>query len=461
MWVLGLLWFAATAGAVIWGIPHEEDDLSDRASQALDGQPVSVDFAGRDARISGEVPTAADLDRAVATARQVRGVRRVESDGVSIVAAAASQDPTVEMAPPSLTISIEAGTAVLSGTVPDQATADAIVRAAQARWGADDVVDQLEVGPNTSGAAWLAGIARAIDGVDDLRTGRIAVGASGVTVQGAVASEDVRQSIGGMLTNAFGADTAIDNQLLVADLDDPSFEAELIDGGIVLRGVLPDQDAVDAIVAGAAGAYGSSQVTSEMVVGPATASPGYLTALPSIFGAIDGLNPWRLTLVDGEVTITGLAVSDSAIDGTVDRLTSALGAGGLSLESQLEFDPSAVATVLTELLQGTATFEVGSAQLSDEAMVLLDSAIDILQDNPTTVLTVEGHTDDVGSDGDNRLLSEARAQAVVDYLVAGGVGEARLAAVGYGESQPIADNGTAEGRAENRRIQFVVEQGDT
>ncbi|MCP3974617.1 MAG: OmpA family protein [bacterium] len=460
VWILGFLWLAATAGAVLWGISHEEDDLTDRAAQALDGQSVSVDFVGRDAHISGLVSTAADLDRAVATARQVWGVRRVESDGVSIAAGDASQVPT-EMSPPFVAISIEEGNVVMSGTVPDPATADAIIRAARARWGGDNVADQLIVGSNTSGAAWLAGITRAIDGLDALESAQIEVDAGGVSIRGDVASEDIRRGIEESLTSAFGADIAIDNQLLVADLADPSFEAELIDGGIVLRGLLPDRETVDAIVAGAVGVYGSSQVTDQMIVGPATASPGYLTTLPSVFGAIDGLNPWRLSLVAGKATITGLAVSDSAIAGTVDRLTSALGTGGLSLESELEVDPSAVAAVLTELLQGTATFEVASARLSAEAMVLLDSAIEILQDNPTTVLTVEGHTDDVGTEEDNRLLSEARAQAVVDYLVAGGVAEERLAAVGFGESQPIADNGTADGRSENRRIQFVVEQGDS
>jgi outer membrane protein OmpA-like peptidoglycan-associated protein len=115
--------------------------------------------------------------------------------------------------------------------------------------------------------------------------------------------------------------------------------------------------------------------------------------------------------------------------------------------------------VLTDLLKGTATFEVGSARLSQDAAGLLDEVIEILADNTTTVLTVEGHTDDVGSESDNLGLSKVRAQAVVDYLVAGGIDAARLTAIGYGESRPVADNDTAEGRSENRRIQFVVEEG--
>ena len=71
-------------------------------------------------------------------------------------------------------------------------------------------------------------------------------------------------------------------------------------------------------------------------------------------------------------------------------------------------------------------------------------------------MTVEigGHTDDRGSDDANQALSEARATAIVAFMAERGVPEAGLRAVGYGESQPIADNETAEGRAENRRISF-------
>jgi OOP family OmpA-OmpF porin len=119
-----------------------------------------------------------------------------------------------------------------------------------------------------------------------------------------------------------------------------------------------------------------------------------------------------------------------------------------------------VAAELTELLRGSTTFQVGSADLAPEATTLLDQAIAILLANPSTTLLVAGHTDDVGDDAANLALSEARAQVVVDYFVAGGVEASRLSAIGLGETDPIADNGTEEGRAQNRRIEFVVNEGD-
>jgi outer membrane protein OmpA-like peptidoglycan-associated protein len=73
-------------------------------------------------------------------------------------------------------------------------------------------------------------------------------------------------------------------------------------------------------------------------------------------------------------------------------------------------------------------------------------------------IVVEGHTDSRGSDSYNLDLSERRAQSVRDYLVTRGVSANHCRAVGYGESRPVADNRTAEGRANNRRVEIVIER---
>ena len=72
-------------------------------------------------------------------------------------------------------------------------------------------------------------------------------------------------------------------------------------------------------------------------------------------------------------------------------------------------------------------------------------------------MQVGGHTDNVGSPAGNQTLSEQRANAVLGYLVGKGVPAAQLTAVGFGPTQPIADNTTADGRGSNRRIEFTVQ----
>lgn len=86
----------------------------------------------------------------------------------------------------------------------------------------------------------------------------------------------------------------------------------------------------------------------------------------------------------------------------------------------------------------------------------LDRLVKLLQDNPSLQIEISGHTDDVGSDKDNLLLSENRAKAVVDYLQQKGIAASRLQAKGYGETKPIADNSTEEGKALNRRTEVKI-----
>ncbi len=92
-----------------------------------------------------------------------------------------------------------------------------------------------------------------------------------------------------------------------------------------------------------------------------------------------------------------------------------------------------------------------------ESQEALQAAYQILKDNPTIKVEIQGHTDNIGSEEYNQRLSEQRAWAVVNYLVQQmGVDASRLIARGYGESMPKASNDTPEGRALNRRVEFVV-----
>lgn len=114
----------------------------------------------------------------------------------------------------------------------------------------------------------------------------------------------------------------------------------------------------------------------------------------------------------------------------------------------------ALPTINEALALDPITFESGSATITPEGIDVLQRAVDFLTANPDVRVAIEGHTDSAGSATGNQALSEARAVAVRDYLVSQGIEDLRLETVGFGESQPIADNGTAEGRAQNRRIEF-------
>jgi outer membrane protein OmpA-like peptidoglycan-associated protein len=101
-------------------------------------------------------------------------------------------------------------------------------------------------------------------------------------------------------------------------------------------------------------------------------------------------------------------------------------------------------------------FRSGSSDLLPAARERLAKVSGIVLAYPTLHVTVEGHTDSVGSDDYNQQLSERRAQAVRDYFVQQGINEAALEAHGYGKSEPIASNDTPEGRQQNRRVELIL-----
>lgn len=106
-------------------------------------------------------------------------------------------------------------------------------------------------------------------------------------------------------------------------------------------------------------------------------------------------------------------------------------------------------------LQGVH-FETGSARLTAGSSAILSQAAAALSGQPSMRIEVRGHTDSVGSEQSNQVLSARRAQSVVDFLAQNGIDAARLQSTGFGEGDPVADNATAEGRASNRRVEFRV-----
>lgn len=104
------------------------------------------------------------------------------------------------------------------------------------------------------------------------------------------------------------------------------------------------------------------------------------------------------------------------------------------------------------------TFEFGRATLTSNSETILTRAYNALVANPDVQIEISGHTDNVGSQQYNQDLSLKRAQAVRNWLAQKGIASTRMKAVGKGENEPVASNETYAGRAENRRIEFYVQQ---
>ncbi len=124
--------------------------------------------------------------------------------------------------------------------------------------------------------------------------------------------------------------------------------------------------------------------------------------------------------------------------------------------------PTPAASISTELKKKKSytfknvNFETGKWDLLPEALPELDGLVDFLKKNPTVKVEIGGHTDNVGSDEDNQILSERRAESVYNYLISNKINPERLSFKGYGETTPITTNDTPEGRLQNRRVECKV-----
>jgi len=443
--VIGL-WVLLLGTAVVWGLQNAENEIEDRVAAALvdAGIPVQqIDVQGRDVLLAG----AANEDertKAEGVVREVNGVRTVEWNDLPNVViitdttapgdggttepppisaspgttAPDSSSPTTSSAPTAssdgvanLAASLDKGVLTLSGAVPDAESAARIAAVADLIY-APFVEGSVEVDPELESASWVANAARVIGVLPVVSSSKVEVVGEEATIAGDAPSPLRKAQLEGAISQALGADVVVSSNVRVTSLEAPFFSAEAPgDGSVMLTGFVPSREVAERIVGSAVSVYGEGNVNSTVEVREGIAETFSLFRVPLVFVQFAPVPQWEFTIDDD---------------------------------------------VITGALRGGATFSYGSSELSDQLIVLLNTAAGILVRNPTLIGTVEGHTDDVGSEEFNQALSEARAQAAVDYLIAAGVDPARVVAVGYGESRPIADNSTAEGRTINRRIEFFL-----
>ena len=113
-------------------------------------------------------------------------------------------------------------------------------------------------------------------------------------------------------------------------------------------------------------------------------------------------------------------------------------------------------TVGSKVVLKNVFFSTNSFDLQKESFTELDKLVSFMKKNPNVVIEVSGHTDNVGDKKSNQILSNNRAKSVMDYLKSKGIESARMTSIGLGDSKPISDNGTEEGRASNRRTEFRI-----
>ncbi len=238
------------------------------------------------------------------------------------------------------------------------------------------------------------------------------------------------------------------------------------EGRVELRGRLTDDLLQDAVSSFAQARFGFSNVLTATRLDPDLPDGWPIRVLAGL-EALAELAEGTLLVRADTVEVQGVTGSLTARARIAQVLSDKLGPGQtfkVSVRYDEERDPLAAlptpqecaADVQQVLASRKISFAPGSAEIDGPSGSIMDALAKILEDCPSVRMNIAGYTDSQGSEEGNRALSQARADAVLIALQGRGVGVESLVATGYGEADPIADNGTEEGREANRRIEFIL-----
>lgn len=241
--------------------------------------------------------------------------------------------------------------------------------------------------------------------------------------------------------------------------------AEWAGGLLHLTGTVASEEQRAQLVAAATAAVGAAAVEDALIVEgpPAPAlTDAQVAELGSLLATAPTLTNASYLLIGDLLTVTGNAPSEAvaaAVKAATGTLVEVSGTATIAVSaapSATLNDLRAALAALAPQFADTVVFTTSSIALDPPALESLDKVVALLRQHPGPVITVVGHTDNHGGRAANQRLSEARAGAVVEYLVGRGVDPARVRSRGVGETAPVARNSTPEGRDRNRRVELVA-----
>lgn len=358
----------------------------------------------------------------------------------------------------------------------DSEAAEQIARAANDVGLAEDPDCVLALGvPSPS---WGDAAAQSIRALGNIGSGELTLSDVDITL---VATEGTEQSVFdrviGELENSLPDLFSLHAVLPVVeeseDAGPPEFLATLSpEGQLQMRGRLPDHLSRDAVAGFARAHFAGGETYMAARLEPNVPAGWSVRAMIGL-EALAQLHNGSVLVEEDNVTVRGRSGDKEARSKITRILSEQLGQGArfnLDVDYAEMLDPSTfiptpeecLADIQAAAAENKITFEPSSATISEAAQVTMDRIAEILKICGNIRIEVQGHTDSQGRESMNLTLSQSRAEAVIEELMSRRLLVSNIKAQGYGESQPIADNDTEEGREENRRIEFrLIQPGAT
>ena len=453
-WWLGLIPLAVMWGFAAWNntLPVEAD-LSARSSAALkdtvlDKTRIAVD--GRDVSLAADAFSEEGRRDAVMAVETVPGVRLVD-DRTRLVPEA---KPFVWNAERDVV------RVTLSGSAPLPSMKSRLTEVARKEVGGAEVADQMGLArgapPRFEAAATLL-----LDQIGKLKEGKITITDTKVNLSGMARDLGGREAIAAALKSLPEGFSIAANDVKAPPYIFQAYK-DPVAATVTLTGYVPDNTIHAAIATSAARKFFTEKVVDNLKA--SVGAPGsFNTAVIAALGALSRLSTGTLVVSDREVKLSGDALYEAA----ANDIRAGLGKDfpkNWQYKPEITVKPAAgpvdgtvCQQLFTDLLaKGKIRFAAKRADIDPDSAAILDHLIETALRCPTTNVEVAGHTDADGEGGFNRALSEKRAQAVIDYLVKAGLPASRFTAIGHGSTQPVAGNDTDDGKAQNRRIEFLV-----
>jgi len=359
----------------------------------------------------------------------------------------------------------EGETVTLSGYVPSPRQKEAVRAAATELFAGGRIVDRIRIAAGEPRIDWLGAIKFALGQLSQLDHGSVALGNGAFAIEGEAESSEAYIALLATNTGTLPAGLQDGNVDIRAPLASPyRLVIAREPDAVMLDGHVGSKEEREALLHAVQGKFGGLRVLDRLAY--ASGAPqDFLQAASAAAQAVSRLAGGYSEMSDATLNITGGAYYPAAAGGIVDTIAEEMPEGYDVAVEVVERQPAQPVSPLRcrDLLAGAMTtgrieFAGGESEISADGNGLLDRVAAIVTRCPLATVEVRAHTDSDGSESGNMRLSQARADAIVEYLVDAGIARERLTATGRGESDPVADNSTDAGKAANRRIEFVLEE---
>jgi outer membrane protein OmpA-like peptidoglycan-associated protein len=430
-------------------------DIAGRVRAALEaaGMPAGLAFRieGRDLVLSGEIEPTVDRRGLVDMLQSIRGVRSVR-DSLSVAA----------LEPARFSLRVSGSQAEIGGLLPGRQGAALLEGKAAALVGEGKLSGGIDTRPRVQAPAWLDALSALIPELKGAAAAGIEAGPGGLILTGRVGSAEERDRIGEKAQALFAGLLSVDNRLQVVPPKPPARLKLLAGAGTVaLSGELSEPAQIDRLLAAVRAAFGNLKISNSLAADGSVGEPAWLDAVLTLMPELASVDKAGLEADANGIALSGSVSSQELREAIVQKAKTTL--GDLALVNRITVvKPATVAAPPPapppEVNFPTLHFLHDSTELKAESKGLLEAAAEALLARPDLHIELAGFTDSSGEEAYNRDLSRRRAEEVLNYLVSKGIASGRLTAEGYGESQPIGDNLTEEGRAMNRRVEFRIQQ---